>query len=193
MPYFPLLFTCGAWFGSQRAQKGAAGGPVRSVCADTGMRAELPERLSHPPSAAAGHPRPLPATSPQRSKPDATSEARWRPLGMCPRRPARVPAADAPTTQNCRAHGNFCVKVSRLLERFGASGKSTWSGWGCSLRAFMRNTSTEWLRRSPGGDLASCPPGPARARCWPPPPCRNFCSAATFSGLRRCPQRAQKS
>ena len=44
--------------------------------ADTGVRAELPERLSHPPSAAAGHPRPLPATPPQRSKPDATSEAR---------------------------------------------------------------------------------------------------------------------
>ena len=106
-----------------------------------------------------------------------------------------VPGAFPPPTRPPTAvhMAKIVHQISRLLARFGASGKSTWSGWGCSLRAFMRHTSTGWLRRSAGGDLASCPPGPARARCWPPPPCRNFCSAATFSGLRRCPQRAQKS
>ena len=60
--------------------------------------------------------------------------------GACAR---AVPGAFPPPTRPpklCRAHGNFCVKVSRLLARFGASGKSTWSGWRCSLCAFIGHT-----------------------------------------------------
>ena len=109
---------------------------MRSVCADTGVRAELPERLSHPPSAAAGHPRPLPATSPQRSKPDATSEVHTS--GISGMHEYDIIWRPPDTVQHVNAGLRFAFSPSRCAmtrerqPKMGAE-KARWGvGWGVS-------------------------------------------------------------